>query len=448
MSFSGPLPVLPITPTAGQDIGLRVFQRVTAQVLSVAGTTATLSIDGHPVVAQLTSADQAATMLSQRTAQFIVTQVSDQGITLKLVKNEQTQSPPPANAFNGPELAARLLEQNNIPVSTNNLMMARSILKQHLPVTSELLNELHGALSGYGSWGEAEAELAAAMKAAGLPVTAESLRLASRQSVQTGSSLSQLIAMLSQSKQQDLPAEILKQVNQNLQILNTVILKGDGDSSQLAEQLKASVELLGRSLENILLEQSQNPNTPIPEKSLATLVRLQETLEQFGKKESAQAVREFLTDIHQSQFMNVKPDPVPGNGVWSEIGFMIQSAQQKADENFSSARLRIAHEAGADSHGINPAYTRLIIQVDLKPGATVEVDLSLVGKQIRSSVIAPDPAWCNQAQNELPSLEEALRTLGFTLKDVQIGVGDPKLINGITATPLGNMNLTTVNIEV
>lgn len=447
MSFSGPLPVLPITPTAGQDIGLRVFQRVTAQVLSVAGSTATLSIDGHPVVAQLTSADQAATMLSQRTAQFIVTQVSDQGITLKLVRNEQSQSPP-TTAFNGPELAARLLEQNNIPVSTNNLMMARSILKQHLPVTSELLNELHGALSGYGSWGEGEAELAAAMKAAGLPVTAESLRLASRPSVQTGSSLSQLIAMLSQSKQQDLPAEILKQVNQNLQILNTVILKGDGNSSQLAEQLKASVELLGRSLENILLEQSQNPNTLIPEKSLTTLVKLQQMLEQFGKKDSAQAVREFLTDIHQSQFMNVKPDPVPGNGVWSEIGFMIQSAQQKADEKFSSARLRIAHEAGADSHGINPAYTRLIIQVDLKPGATVEVDLSLVGKQIRSSVIAPDPAWCNQAQSELPSLEEALLTLGFTLKDVQIGVGDPKPINGIPTMPLGSMNLTNVNIEV
>jgi hypothetical protein len=447
MSFSGPLPVLPITPTAGQDIGLRVLQRVTAQILSVAGTTAILSIDGHPVVAQLTSADQAASLLSQRSAQFIVTQLTDQGITLKLVKNEQAQSAQPGNVFNGPELATRLLQQNNIPATANTLMMARSILKQHLPVTSALLNELLGALSEYGPWGEGEAELAAALKAAGLPVTAESLKLASRQTIQTGNSLSQLIAMLSQSSRQELPADLMRQINQNLQILNTVVLKGDGDTSQLAEQLKASVELLGRSLENILLEQSQNPNSLLPEKSLTSLVRLQQMLEQFGKKENAQAVKEFLTDIHQSQFMNVKPDPIPGSGVWSEIGFMLQSAQQKADEKFSSARLRVAHEARADSNGINPAYTRLVIQVDLKPGETVEVDLSLVGKQIRSSVIAPDPAWCDQAQNELASFEAALKSLGFTLKDMQIGIGEPQPVNGITMAA-GSTNLTAVNIEI
>lgn len=446
MSFPGPLPVSPIN-TAGPEIGLRAFQRVTAQVLSVTGTTAILSIEGHPVVAQLTSADQAAILLSQRTAQFIVTQLTDQGITLKFVKNEQIQSPVTGNVFNATELAARLLEQNNIPVTANNLMMARSILKQHLPITSGLLNELLGALSEYGVWGEAEAELAAAMKAAGLPVTAESLKLASRQAVQTGYSLTQLIATLAESAQQDLPAEVLKQINQNLQMLQAVIVKGDGESSHLAEQLKASVELLGRSLENILLNQSQNPATNLPEKSLTTLIRLQQMLEQFGTKESAQAINEFLADIRQNQLMNVKPDPIPGRGVWSEIGFMIQSAQQKADENFSSARLRIAHESKADSDRINPAYTRLIIQVDLKPGETVEVDLSLVGKQIRTSVMAPDPVWCNQAQNELPSLEDALQSLGFILKDMQIGIGDPQSNGGNIIIP-GSTTLTAVNIEV
>ncbi len=445
MSFSGPLPVSPITPTSGQDIGIRAFQRVTAQILSVTGSTAILSIEGHPVVAQLTSTDQAAALLSQPTAQFIVTQLTDQTITLKFIKNEQAQTP--GTIFAGPELAVRLLEQNNIPMTTSNLMMARSVLKQHLPVTSRLLNELLDALSEYGSWGEADAELAAAMKAAGLPVTAQSLKLASRQAAQTGEGLSNLIATLSRLAQQDLPAEVLKQINQNLQILNTVVLKGDGETSQLAEQLKASVELLGRSLENILLEQSQNPNALSPEKSLATLVKLQQTLEQFGQKESAKIINEFLADILQNQFMNVKPDPVPGSGTWSEIGFMMQSAQQKADEKFSPARLRIAHESKADSDKINPAYTRLIIQVDLEPGKTVEVDLSLVGKQIRTSVLAPDPLWCNKAQSELPSLEEALQVLGFSLKDIQIGVGDPQPFGGV-AMAMGNANLMTVNIEV
>jgi hypothetical protein len=447
MSFPNPLPVSQITPTSGQDVGLRSFQRVTAQILSVTGSTAILSIEGHPVVAQLTSADQAAALLSQPTAQFIVTQLTDQVVTLKFVKNGQTQPSITGSVFNSPELAVRLLEQNNMPTTSNNLMMARSMLKQHLLITPRLLNELLDTLSEYGSWGEADAELAAAMKAAGLPVTAQSLKLASRQTAQTGAALSQLIAMLSQLAKQDLPAEVLKQINQNLQILNTVVLKGDGETSKLADQLKASVALLGRSLENILLEQSQNPKSLFPEKSLVTLVRLQQMLEQFGQKESVRTINEFLADTLQNQLMNVKPDPVPGRGAWSEIGFMIQSAQQKADGKFSSARLRIAHESKADSDKINPAYTRLIIQVDLEPGKTVEVDLSLVGKQIKTSVMAPDPLWCNQAQSELPSLIDALRSLGFNLKDMQIGVGDPQPFGGIVMT-LDSTTLMTVNIEV
>ena len=37
-------------------------------------------------------------------------------------------------------------------------------------------------------------------------------------------------------------------------------------------------------------------------------------LEQFGKQETAQTIKEFLTNIHREQFMNVKPDPsVPSN---------------------------------------------------------------------------------------------------------------------------------------
>lgn len=399
------------------------------------------------MVAQLTSTDQAAALLSQRTAQFIVTQLTDQTITLKFVKNEQTQTALTGVVINEPELAARLLEQNNIPATASNLMMARSILKQHLPVTPRLINELLDILSEYGSWNEADAELAAAMKAAGLPVTAQSLKLASRQAVQTGEGLSQLIATLSHLRKQDLPPEIQKQIDQNLQMLNTVVLKGDGGTSQLADQLKAAVDLLGRSLENILLEQSQNPNQLLPEKSLVTLVKLQQMLEQFGQKEGGGIIKEFLADNLRNQFMNVKPDPVPGHGAWSEIGFMIQSTQQKADEKFSSARLRIAHEAKADSDKINAGYTRLIIQADVEPGKTVEVDISLVGKQIRTSVTAPDPAWCDQAQSEAPSLAEALQTLGFTLKDMQIGVGDPQPVGGIKVAA-GSATLMTVNIEV
>ena len=147
MNISGPLSVSPINPVNGQELGLRAFQRVTAQILSVNGTTAILSIDGYPVVAQLSSSDQAADLLMQQTAQFIVTQLTDQVVTLKFVKSEQTQAALTGSISAGPELAVRVLEQNGIQVTDSSLLLARTALKQNLPVTPELMTELLGVLS-------------------------------------------------------------------------------------------------------------------------------------------------------------------------------------------------------------------------------------------------------------------------------------------------------------
>ena len=438
MSFPGPISISPINHTNGQDFDLRVFQRITAQVLSVNGTTAILEVDGHPVVAQLTSADQAVNLSSQRMAQFIVTQLSDQSVTLKLIKNESV----PVGMASGSDLAERLLQNNNLPVTVANLMMTRSMLRQHLPVTMGLLKELQSALSDYGDWGDAEADLAAAMKSAGLPVTAQSLALVSRQPARTADALSQLIQILTRSASQNLPEELLAQLRSNLQVLNSVILHGGGESSKMADQLKSMVESFGQSLENILLDRIQNPTKSVSENGLLSLVKLQHTLEQFGKQETSRVIGEFMDDVRQNQFMNVKPDPVPGQGEWSTIGFMFQRTAEK----FSSARLKVAHEAKEDSRKINPANTRLILQVDLEANQTVEVDLSLVGKQIQTSVMAPDPAWCARAQDELPTLTKALSELGYTLKDTQIGVGAPQPFGGIQVAS-GRIPWMTVNIE-
>lgn len=447
MSFPAPLRVSNISPANVQGVELRAFQRVTAQILSVTGTTAVLSIEGHSIVAQLTSPDQAAALLTQHSAQFVVTQMGEETMTLKFIKNEPTPAPLTTSDLNQPDLAARLLTQNNMPLTTQNLIIARSMLKQHLPVTARLLNELYDTLSEYGTWGEAEADLAAAMKADGVPVTAQSLKLTARQAAATGAGVSQLMATLSHLSKQNLPAELLKQINQNLQILDATILKGEENAAQLAQELKAAVDLMGRSLENILLAQSQNPDLPLPEKSLLSLAKLQQMLKQFGQQEGAQAVNHFLADSLQNQFLNIKPNQAPGRGAWSNAEFMIQRATQKAGEKFSSARLRIARESKAEADRINPAYTRLIIQVDLESGEMVEVDLSLAGKQIKTSVIAPDTAWRDCAEREAPSLMAALEMLGFAPKDMKVDVGKPQPFDGVTKKA-GSAPLMTVNIEV
>jgi hypothetical protein len=415
--------------------------------MSVTPTTAILAIEGYPVVVQLTSADQAAALMARGTAQFIVTQLTDQVITLKFVRKDQPQASLPGTVFSGPELAVRLLEQNNIPVTVNHLMMARSVLKQHLPLTPGLLNDLLGALSEYGVWGAAEADLAAALKASGLPVTAQSLALAARQSAQTSASLAGLIGQLRQAAGQDLPPELLQKLNSNLQFLEDMVVHWDGGTSQMAEQLRQAVRTLGRSMESVLLEQSQNPAIVTPEKGLLSLVGLQHILEQAGKKDLAQAIDKFIGDLRQQQFINIKPAPSAERDEWSVISLMVQNAQQKAEDKFSSARLRIAREPRSDPEKPNPAYSRIILQVDVEQGGTVEVDLSLVGKQIRTVVTAPDPQWCELAEKELPSLDEALQALGYALKDAQIGVGVPQPFGGINMPP-ASPTLMTVDIEV
>jgi hypothetical protein len=424
--FPGPISISPLQAPATRELGLRPFQRVTAQVLAVTSSTATLSIEGHPVVAQLTSAEQAAALLSQNKAQFIVAKMTSEGITLKLVSNSQPQAAVP-----GAETAACLLHEHNLPVTENNLALVCAMAKQQLPLTPAVLNELLGALSGLGKWGSAEAELAAALKAAGLPVTRQSLELASRQVAQTGEALGQLIASL-QAAGQNLPPELLKHINENLTLLDKLILNWGENPAELVKQLSKAVSVLGKSLENALLDN--------PEKSLLSLAELQQKLEQAGEKELAKLIDDFLSDLRQQQFMNLRSDS--GREEWSQIGLALRNA----DEKLSTAHLRIARQHGSSSEKVNPLFTRLVLQVDLEPGKTVEVDLSLAGKQVQSKVIAPDPFWCEQAQNELPSLEEALQQLGFHLKDVQIAVGEPQSL-GIIPSPSGNPLLMRVDIE-
>lgn len=444
MNVSGSLPVSAVNTRQHQEIDLRLFQRVTAQVLSISGTTALLTIEGYPVVAQLASADQAATLLPQQTAQFIVTGRTSQKITLKVIHDDQHQVSLARPVLQGAELAIRLLEQQNIPVTSNHLIIARAMLKKHLPVTPRLLNELSETLTAYGSLGSREAGFAAGLKSAGLPLNAQSLELASRQAAQIGDSLARLIAKLTDMVGQDLPEELLSGVHTNLQLLNSLILKADGEPAQLAKQLKAAVEMLGKSLENIVLEQLQNSKA-LSENDLLSIVRLQQSLEQAGKNELADMIRDFLKDLQQNQFRNTKPEPIPGQGEWVEVGFALQGPQQKADEKFFSARLRIAREPSSSSGKINPAYTRLILQVDLSPEQTVEVDLSVMDKQIRTSVTSPNTLWCQQAQEELPTLEQALENLGFTLKDTQISLGDPPSFDRLGIS--GDSPLMTVDIE-
>ena len=438
MDLSGPRAISSINAPLRPETGLRLFQRVTAQILDIAGTTAVLSIEGIPIVAQLSSTEQAATLLTQQTAQFVVTQLTHQKVTLKLLGDDPAETGMENLSSSGTKLAVRLLEQYHIPITDDNLTIARAVLKQHLPITASLLHALISSLENYGTWGNDEADLAAALKASGLPVTAESIELASRQTAKVNDSFPQLIKLIQDMAKESLPAELLEQLTSNLQWLSDSILDGTEETSKLVAQLKTILETLGRSQENLLLGRSQSQESTPPENGLLTLARLEQIVKQMGRNETAETISKFLEDIRSSQFLNAKSE-------WLQFNFPLR--KMKAGQEFSSARLHVSREKKFKSGKFDPPSTRLILQVDITARETVEVDLSVMGKQIRTSVTATDPAWCQQAENELPSLEQALQNLGFHLNEAQVSIGEPQAISGLKL-PSDREPMMAVDIEI
>ncbi len=333
-----------INALAKSQTGLQLSQQVTAQILDVQGTTVVLSIEGVPIVAQLTSPGQAAMLLSRHSARFVVAQLTNQRMTLKMIGGEPPEAMADNTASSREELATRVLEQNNIPITSDNLTMARAVLKQHLPITAHLLTELSEALGKSGSVDAAKANLAAALKASNLPATSQSIELASRQPAKIGNSISYISKMVADLTNQDVPDEILNDLKFVLGQLGGYIPDEVTDVSKRGEQLKVILEALGKSLENMLLSQSQDGDVSQSETGLLSLARLQQALKLAGKNEVAAAVGEFLEDLRAAQFLNARSD-------WLEIHFALHNT--KADQDFSSPRLRILRDDKTHSGTIN-----------------------------------------------------------------------------------------------
>ncbi len=60
MSLPIPNQITPLQSASTQDMPVHLYERVSAQVVRVAGSQAVLEINGYPIVARLTSREQAA----------------------------------------------------------------------------------------------------------------------------------------------------------------------------------------------------------------------------------------------------------------------------------------------------------------------------------------------------------------------------------------------------
>jgi len=268
MDITGLQPVILVwRPETSTLLSLQVNQRIAAQVLQVAGDQVLLTLEGVPIVARLTSSDQATTLAEQRTAHFLVKENLGASIRLQLLPvgaevPQEATSKPLAN------LAPSLLTMVGLPTDKANTLIAEALLREGLPVTPELVNELRSALSRVSGWGQGQAQQAAVLKAEGQPVTPETLSLALTQSNSPplADMVSNLKAKLEQLAKLPLPPKEAEQLQKAISLLVQLQVNWDTPQADLVENLHQALTTLGQPIERELakfIQAQQQDQLPI-----------------------------------------------------------------------------------------------------------------------------------------------------------------------------------------
>lgn len=415
-----PVSTPPVTHTpavarpAETPLALRVNQRLAAQVLGVQDDQVTLAINGARVVARLTNPDQAGALSERRVAQFVVRGLVDQTLALQLVTGADGKAI--TRYASGPELAAALLAEAGLPETAENLMLARALVGRNLPLNLGTLRELAALLESVSlnatGWTQADADAAATLKAAGLPLSPGALELVKASLPEAADALGQLATRLQALLKENLPGPLADSVRRALDLLKTLSLHADPS----AQEVREAVTVLGRPLENVLAKLLADPNA---ERGLLTLAQLQHELARSAAplaKEAAADLARALDALRLMQLGNLPPERAATH--WLQFQLPL--------ENAPPARLRIAGRPGKDGLArVDAARTRLVLQVPLEAGEMIEVDLSVLGKQVSAWVTATSDDLRLAAEAELPDLQSGLSALGFGCKSAHVLVGQP-----------------------
>ncbi|HPH96742.1 MAG TPA: hypothetical protein PKW33_13260 [Anaerolineaceae bacterium] len=418
MTIGGPLPIAIIErPSGEQPLTLRVNQRITAQILNVSGDQVSLAIQGTRVVGRLPPGEQAG-LNERRSAQFVVRGMADGVLQLQLVRQGTTPGQT-TSVSQWQALAQNLLRLNGLQINQNNLTIASALLNRGLPVNARLVDELLQALGSLKNWGAAEADLAAMFKASNLPLTPGTLSLAMQHLPGFTDSLQQLQAGLSSLLKGHASAELKSLAQKVMTMLEGAVINWSGTPAEIAEQLSEAMALWGKTLEAGLAEQAKtgqtNPNDP-----LTMLAQLRQELVKQGENNIAGQVDRFMDGLRQMQFLNAGSSQKPGEPVWLAINFPL--AQQNPPGDMFPANLRVAYREAGGEKTIDPSNTRLILNLELEEGETLQVDLSMAGKRVGAWMTVSSEQWRGLIDEELPSFTEGLEKLGFKLQFAQCQV--------------------------
>jgi hypothetical protein len=461
---------------------LKVNQRIAGEVLHVSNEQVVLAVNGVQIVAKMTSSEQLAMLMDRRYAFFVVKDISNSQVTLQLINNPQTNTAVQKPAISSTSIGQAILEQLGIKVDQSNLTIVQSALDQGLKVTPELLNEIKQVLEPLSKWGSKDAQLAAAIKSAGLPLSTGSLKLAQNavKEIKT-----HFLAVYEQLEVEISRPGISQQAYQslrNVQIaLKDAIIQGNSTIENIEQNIFGSIRNLGSSLENnigkvvqpgfeneiakalqpgikngltkpIQLEGQELQNSKMSG-VLFTLANLRHELGPANSGRLTTAIDNFIEGMRWMHFVNAEPDhPLP-KGQWTQldlpITFSFQTVNHLQRNLVHDLQIRVAHDNDEQTaNSINPDYTRLVIQVDLDQEEMIKVDLSIVANLIGAEITASSETICLRASEELDEFQTGLSNLGFTLKTSKVELGGSKLELGISEPDRIGRTISSVDLGV
>lgn len=423
MIVQGLQPVQPGARPVDQPLQLHLNQRVTAEILSVNGEQIEMVIQGYRVVGRLQTNDQAAMLENNRLAQFIVKGTIDGVLQLALAKaNDPVVAQQTTSTLT--ILAQNLLVMNNVEVTGQNVMLGKALLNHGLPVTPQLMEELSNVLNGIPAWSQSEAEMAAALKAGGMPLTENTLSLAMQTLPGLAESVSKLQNQLVDLSRGQAGPEIARLADQALKLLQSATLDWSKDLPDLLQDLKQAISIWGKSLESELARQASGDKLQGTE-SWLSLTQLRKALENNGNRNTVRSIDQFMEGVRQMQFLNTARPVENGNPPWLLLNLPVAvhiPGQPTQQGNYFPASLRIAYRTQGKIKRIDPENTRLVLTVDLQDGEYVTADLSVIGKRVGAWLSVSTDELREKAVENLPDLETRLEKLGLVLKVAQCEV--------------------------
>ncbi len=448
MLVQGLQPVQPGARPVDQPLQLHLNQKVSAEILSVNGEQIEMVIQGYRVVGRLQTNDQAAQLQDQRFAQFIVKGSIDGVIQLALAKAADTalaKQPTSALAM----LSQNLLILGNMETTDQNIMLGKALLSHGLPINNQTLEELSQALNGLPGWGQTEADMAAALKAGGMPLTQSTLSLALQTLPTLADSVSRLQSQLTDLAKGQAGTEIARLAKQVLTLLQSATLDWSKEQPLLLDDLKQAISVWGKSLEAELARQANGEKLQSAD-SWLSMVQLRRALDEGGLRTAVRTIDQFMEGVRQMQFLNTARPIENGNPPWLLVNLPVAAhipGQANQQNGFFPASLRIAYRSEGKVKRIDPENTRLVLTVDLQDGDYVTADLSIIGKRVGAWLSVSSEDLKDRAVENLPDLETRLEKLGLSLKVAHCDVAavGPVLSQEETETYPGSQG---INLEV